>query len=184
VGNEAPELEKGFALTNNMLGGYTIAFRKEVWEEVGGWDDRCSTAQSDNVFLIKIWKAGYWKGILSGARRLELEQFERPDTYVHTAGVSVYDRSLPKIFGLNDLHEINVRRAELSRQWDDTQKQIPAGLENLDYWFKYFFDIFSAKFDNIFETENVTYDVSRVNWDIAERHGQAKWKDAILGDFT
>lgn len=150
-----------FYLTNNLLGGYTQAFRKSIWKEIGGWEERASTGRSDNIFLFKLLKAGYWKGILPGETRIDLAN--NKEGYIPSAPL--------------------MKEQLYDRKWEEEQLYEPAGLANIQYWFDYYFEIFGTKFNSIFEMQNITYDAKRIDWNVASRHGQSKWRGQIENDF-
>lgn len=180
-----------FSISNYLGGGISQAFRKDVWKEVGGWDLRSTSGQSDNVFLFKILKAGYWKAVIEGFARVKCANFEEEKTYVPTAGfMKGNDCSLPKIFGLdwNQQVYLNQMRRVACQVWVDGERTIPnretfddrpnptAGLNDINYWFQYFQDVFG--------NHGTSHDYKDVNWDAASRHGQSKWKDQIFKDFS
>jgi hypothetical protein len=178
-----------FAVSNYLGGGITQACRKEVWKEVGGWDLRSTSGQSDNVFLFKILRAGYWKAVMEGSQRVRCANFDEVDTYVPTAGfMKGNDCSLPKLFGISEQMQtgVNAMRRTACQVWVDGERTIPnretfddrpnptAGLNDIEYWFHYFNDIFGGI--------GTSHDVRQIDWDIASRHGQSKWQEQILKD--
>ncbi len=179
-----------FAISNYLGGGISQAFRKEVWKEVGGWDLRSTSGQSDNVFLFKILRAGYWKAIMEGRDRVKCANFEEESTYVPTAGLMRgHDCSLPKLFGMDPTEQIILghHKRESCQYWVDGERTIPnresfdsrpnpvAGLNDIEYWFHYFQDIFG--------NTGTSHNVHQIDWNVATIHGQDKWKDEIFKDF-
>lgn len=183
-GNKSGSLNTKFSLTNNLLGGYILAFRKEVWEEVKGWDTTYTSAQSDNVFLMKILSRGYWKAILKGGPKALLANFEEIDTYIATASLAKPNNAVPKIFNLPNIEDIYWLEQRKALDKDESTKDINAGFTNLQYWFDYIFEIFNTKFDDIELMSEVSYDINNINWTASLRHGQQKWRDIILNDFS
>ena len=190
----------GYCLSSNIGRGSTIAFRKSVWKEVNGFDDRCPSGQADNVFLYKTLRAGYWRAMIKDGPHMLIGNFvydeEYSPTHPFTKG---NDCSLPKIFGLSydDWVMYNNYRRESCQWWVDgertipdrhtyegvsfdgtkymdTRKNKPAGLNDIPYWIDYFKDIFGG--------EKLS-DINNVNWEVANKHGQSRWKKEILNDF-
>lgn len=177
-----------FAVTNFLGGGSTIAFRKSVWQEVGGFDERSTSGQADNVFIYKIFKQGYWKALMQGPERIKVGNFVYGSEYKDTQTLSQGRDCCPtKLFPLTDDEHMALwhKRKEACQYWVDGERTIPnrqfydtrqnpiAGLNDIPYWNQYFIDIFGGKMSS---------NISDINWSVAERHGQAKWKDAILGE--
>jgi glycosyltransferase involved in cell wall biosynthesis len=182
-----------FAVSNFLGGGSCVAFRKDVWKEVGGWDERSTSGQADNVFIYKILKAGYWKALMEGPERIKVGNFVYGDDYKPTQGYSNgNDCSIPKIFGISerDYIRLNHIRREACQYWVDGERTIDegngrsfydnrlnptAGLNDIPYWGNYFLEMYGNKHSN---------NVHDVNWTVAERHGHSKWKEQILNDFA
>ena len=188
-----------YAVSNYLGGGSCIAFRKSVWAEVGGWDERSTSGQADNVFVYKILKAGYWKALLEGHDRVKVGNFVypepssgAPDAYKPTQGYSKgNDCSFPKIFGIPEREQIRLAHIhrEACQYWVDGERTIDegngrsfyddrpnptAGLNDINYWGEYFLDMFGKKH---------SHSVADVDWEIAKRHGQEKWKEQVLNDY-
>ena len=180
-----------FALSNFLGGGSTIAFRKDVWAEVGGWDERSTSGQSDNVFIYKILKSGYWKGLMEGPERAKVGNFVYGDDYKPTQPFSNGDDcSIPRIFGMGKNHYIraNWMRREACQYWVDGERTIPDrrsfyddrdnpewGLNDIPKWGDHFLAMFNGKNSN---------SIHDIDWDVAAVHGQAKWKQEIYSDFN
>jgi glycosyltransferase involved in cell wall biosynthesis len=188
-----------FAVSNFLGGGSCVAFRKSVWKEVGGWDERSTSGQADNVFIYKILRAGYWKALMEGPDRIKVGNFVYPepssghaDAYKPTQGYSRgNDCSIPKIFGIPEREYIRLNhiRREACQYWVDGERTIDegngrsfyddrpnpvAGLNDIPYWGNYFLEMYGNKHSN---------DVTQVNWDVAARHGQSRHREAIQRDF-
>jgi glycosyltransferase involved in cell wall biosynthesis len=180
------------ALTTFLGGGSSMAFRKEVWQQVGGWDERSTSGQSDNVFVFKMLRDGYWKAIMEGTDSVKVGNFVYGDAYDDTASKMMggNDCSLPKLFGpgIDDekrLHWNQTRRVAC-QWWVDGERTIPgrpqydgrenkiAGLNDIPYWSNYFLDIFGHKHSNSSKD---------IDWEVASRHNQAQWRSEIARDF-
>lgn len=178
-----------WAVTNYLGGGSCIAFRKDVWQEVGGWDERSTSGQADNVFIYKILRAGYWKGIVEGKDSTKVGNFVYGDDYKPTQGYSKgIDCAFPKIFKIdpNRLAALGAKRREACQYWVDGERTIPdrhtydnrpnpvAGLNDIPYWHHYFLRVFGNK---------NSHSVADINWEEANLHGQSKWKNQIIADY-
>jgi glycosyltransferase involved in cell wall biosynthesis len=180
-----------YAVSNYLGGGSCIAFRKSVWQEVGGWDERSTSGQADNVFIYKILRAGYWKALLEGKDRVKVGNFVYGDDYKPTQGYSKgNDCSFPRMFRISeqDQQRLAYVHREACQYWVDGERTIDegngrsfyddrpnpvAGLNDINYWGEYFLDLFGHKH---------SHSVLDVNWELAKRHGQDKWKEQILND--
>lgn len=165
-------------LSNDWGGGHCVAFRKQVWEDVGGWCEWNTTGQSDNVFLLKTIKAGYFKGILKDGPYIG-------NIHPHTEGYlpatnfsKGVDCSYPKLFGLTPKQQLYLawKRREYCQLWVDGERTIAnrhtfdnrenpvAGLNDFHYWDDYLKRIIK---DGV------------INWEEAKLHGQDKWRVLI-----
>lgn len=177
------------AVSNFLGGGSAMGFRKDVWAEVGGWDERSTSGQSDNVFFHKILRAGYFKGIMEGPDRVKVGNFVYGNEYKATAKYMKFDCSIPKVFGLTDEQQVylNHKRREACQVWVDGERTIPdrhlfddrenkeAGLNDINYW--------SCYFQEMFGNVGTSHCADAIDWDIAARHNQSRWKDYIMKDF-
>lgn len=183
------------ALSNFLGGGSSMAFRKEVWQQVGGWDERSTSGQSDNVFFFKILRAGYWKAVVEGKDSIKVGNFVYGDKYDDTASKMMggNDCSLPRLFGPGITEEQRVqwnhmRRVacqwwvdgertvpvEERRKWGDDRQNQEWGLNDIPAWSNHFLRIFGNKHSN---------SIYNIDWEVAKVHHQAQWKDEILKDF-
>jgi glycosyltransferase involved in cell wall biosynthesis len=171
-----------FGLTNNLLGAYTLGFRKDVWQAVGGWDENISSARSDNVFIAKLIKAGYWKAVLEGNCRIQLANND-PD-YIPTAPLATDHSTLGNFFGMSKNNEIQLRTLRVVKNniWEAMCLQ-EGGLANIHHWFDYFFRVFGTQFVSIFDMQNISYDPSKIDWYVATEYNQDTWKELLLEDF-
>jgi glycosyltransferase involved in cell wall biosynthesis len=179
------------AVSNFLGGGSSMAFRKEVWQQVGGWDERSTSGQSDNVFFFNILRAGYWKAVVEGHDSIKVGNFVYGTAYNDTAKImGGSDCCLPKLFGPGITEEKrlywNQMRRVACQFWVDGERTIPNretyddrpnptyGHNDIPYWSNYFMDIFGGKHSN---------SAKEINWEIANRHTQDQWKNEIKKDF-
>jgi len=190
-----------FGLSSSAAGPGVCAYRKDVWEEVGGWDMRCTSGQSDNVFFHKIYKAGYWRALLVDKPSLIMNEPLEGFNYESSTAINKgNDCSIPKLFGIEDkwYEHLNHTRREACQWWVDGERTIlnrheyiansftgqkirdtrsnpeHGGLNDLDYWHKYFMDLFGGKHST---------DVGKIDWELASRYNMDRWKVEILRDF-
>jgi len=178
-----------FAASNYLGGGSCIAFRKEVWDEVGGWDERSTSGQADNVFIYKILRAGYWKAVMEGKDRMKVGNFVYGDDYKPTQGYSGgHDAHYTRIFGVDPakLELLGHKHREACQWWVDGERQIPGrpgydgrenklrGLNDIHGWGEHFLAMYGGV---------NSHSALDVNWDVATLTGQAKWKEMILNDL-
>jgi glycosyltransferase involved in cell wall biosynthesis len=176
-------------VSSRLGGGSTIAFRKEVWKEIGGFNERSTSSQADNVFIYSMLRAGYWRAFMEGHDSVKVGNFVYGDEYKPTVHYTKgNDCSLPKIFGLTEEEYViaNHRKRECSQFWVEGQRTIgfrecydglenPVwGLNDIPKWGNYFMDIFGGKNSD---------DVREIDWEVAKIHGQEKWRGMIEKDF-
>ena len=192
-----------FALNSRIGRGSTIGYRKDVWKEVGGWDLRSTSGQSDNVFLHKIYTKGYWRAVLPRDPSILIGNFEYGEQSYDPSFplMNGNDCSLPKLFGMSkeDYVRWNNYRREANQWWVDGERTIEnretayvgisfdgsrykdtrgnkkAGLNDIPYWMNYFKDIFSG--------EEYSTNPREIAWEKSSDHGQSKWRDIISSDF-
>ena len=178
-----------FCLSSGLGGGAACAFRKEVWEEVGGFDYRSPSSQSDNVFIFKILVKGYWKAMLEGKSKIDLGNYVYGDDYKPTEPMMRgRDCSFPKIFGVDQrqLDHLGLVKRQACDFWCNGERTIPdrhtyddrpnptAGLNDIPYWGDYFTGMFGGK---------NSCDPKEIVWEKTELHNQIKWKEEIMRDF-
>ncbi len=191
-----------YAVSNYLGGGSCIAFRKSVWQEVGGWDERSTSGQADNVFVYKVLRAGYWKALLEGKERVKVGNFVYGDDYKPTQGYSKgNDCSFPRLFNLKmdqgrlaHLHRESCQYWVDGQRWIDegngrsfyddrpnpdrpkivTDKKDNVGLNDINFWGDHFLTMFGGKH---------SHSVHDINWEVAKVFGHDKWKEQILNDI-
>lgn len=199
-----------FAVSNFLGGGSCIAFRKEVWAEVGGWDERSTSGQADNVFVYKVLKHGYWKALIEGKDSVKVGNFVypepdsgHPDAYKPTQGYSKgNDCSIPKIFKLEENHyrSINHLRREACQYWVDGERTIDEGNgrsfyddrpnpdrplrveDKKDHVGLNDINFWGDHFIRMFNMKN-SNDTHDIDWEIAKIFNHDKWRQSISQDF-
>jgi len=152
-----------FTLRHGISGCCALAFRKEVWEEIGGFEEIISGC-CDTTLMYKMYRAGYFRAVALGERwirNISLEEKGNSDTTIGPYG----DCGYPRVFNLNNYDELCRKRAwECQRRQDEHQKE-PAGISNIDYWHGYSVELMPQ-----------SGVISSIDWEVAKRHGQIKWK--------
>lgn len=166
---------KDVVVVNSFGGGHTQAFRREVWEQVGGWCEHNTTGQSDNVFLLKILKSGYFKGYIPGGPFVDVTHPNAAGYVDSFSFANGNDCSLPKLFNFDKSTQVALghKRREFCQYWVDGERTIPgrtdgridpiAGLNDFGYW-----DIY---------LKSIVNNDGTINWENTIKHGQDKWRN-------
>lgn len=159
----------------NLVGlqsGSSLAFRKEVWKEVGGWNENVHSGSSDASFIHSIFSKGYFAATPRGKKYVSNLSYERVQNRDSAMAASGYDCSYPKIFNLKKDFEGYDRycklREHLCNQHANSIINVPASITNLTYWCNYI--------------NKMLFDKPEINWDIARLHCHDKWKNEIEED--
>ncbi len=167
VGGGTPLVESNgcrFRLGPNVGNGSMMAFRKEVWQEVGGFPHVFSGA-SDTAFMRTLLKHGYFN---AGHFVKDAESFDNVDYHTGcsrtTIGPNKYDISYPCLFKAPNLGAHSKRSEQSRTDWTHREEKVDAGISNNDWWHHYFADAFIPEENN--------YDWSKLTF-------HQKWKDKI-----
>lgn len=155
-----------FSLYPGIGSGCAMAFRKDFWQEVGGFEENVHSGCSDTTILYRCWKFGYFRAILVGdptLKNVSLEENQNRDTSIGPTGT---DCAYPKIFGIQNQYQQMRERMEVCQKNQDGQRHMPASISNVDYWDQYSHKILRDG-------------LGRIDWDAGVLHGQAKWKRMI-----
>jgi glycosyltransferase involved in cell wall biosynthesis len=181
-------LDTKYIIAPKLGGGSSIAFRKEVWQEVGGFSEECISSQSDNVFIFKMLKAGYFKGFVLNEPGLTVEDPGGKEYKGSVDWMQGRDCSYPKLFKMPPrvLDDISLARQRWNYYWTDGERTIDirgtpafpdtrpnpiAGLNDIPYWGTYWDNMLGS---NPPET---------LDWKLAEKHGQDKWQEEIQASY-
>lgn len=159
-----------FGLIKSIGDGSNFAFRKEVWNEIGGFESDVTCGCADTPFIYKMWKYGYFRSVLFDEQRIinmSREEQQGKDTTM-ISKLENKELSYPKLFGPIDYDEIcKQRKFKCQERFTDIKNQ-DASIGNLDYWRFYT--------ESLFKQYGM---ISTIDWLKAEKHGQNKWKDII-----
>jgi len=162
-----------FQVLHGINGGDTMGFRKDFWDEVGGWESDMITGFSDCAFLFKCWKYGYFRAGMSGPQCVKNESREEKGNTDSTIG-KFGELAYNKIFNLEaDYEALCTERFNFGKDYSYVKQKFDRSLTDLPYWDSYSKDIFRQ-----------LYKISEINWEHAKRHGQYKWKAILLKEVT
>jgi len=155
-----------FTLNHGIASGAAMAFRKDFWEDVGGFEEEVISGCADTPLLYKMYRHGYFRAVVLGERRMRnvsAEDQGNRDTTIGPYG----DCSYPRIFGVSDgeYRELCRDRAMRCQRNQDTHRNEPAGISNLEYWHCYSVELIPQ-----------SGVISSINWDVAKRHEQIRWR--------
>ncbi len=144
--------------------GSMMAFRREVWREVGGFP-HADCGSSDTSFMRKVFKAGYWNAMQLVRDHECFDNADFPACPRSTIGSNKHDLSYPWLFKVPDL-------ATKSKQYYNQQSRVvhgpwqndAGGIANNDWWHNYYADA-------------VVVGENRFDWDKLPYH--QKWRDKV-----
>jgi glycosyltransferase involved in cell wall biosynthesis/cephalosporin hydroxylase len=158
-----------FMFNRGLGSGCALGFRKDVWNQVNGWNNKtASTGNADVAFMIKVVKNGYFPTALIKnefdplIRNISQTKANGLDS---TIGRQPYDCSLPRIFNYDPYLKQSVKRYSAAADAMQLTYKEPAGETNLDFWHKFLNELINEDYT--------------VNWTIAERYGHINWKDQV-----
>ena len=159
-----------FTLTYGIGAGCVMAFRRDFWENVGGFEEDTISGCSDTPLLYKMWREGYFRALLLGPKRIRNVDYEEYKSSHSTIGRTGTDCCYPKIFPHTDqaLRIQSKKREQFCQRHVDRERYEPASISNVDYWHEY-----SQK---ILPQPGM---LSSMNWENGKKHGQFKWKESI-----
>lgn len=156
-----------FTLAHGISSGAALAFRKEFWEEVGGFEDDVISGCADTPLLYKMYKEGYFRAVVLGERRVRNVSAEDQGNRDSTIG-PYGDCNYPRVFRTDDYENLCRQRGQRCQNNQDSQREVPAGLSNLDYWHGYSVEVMPR-----------SGVISSINWEAAKKHGQIRWRRLI-----
>ena len=157
-----------FMVSKEFGGGCAMAFRKDLYQEIGGFDTThvCS-GNADVSFITRTYRAGYFpvKPIFENKflRNTSQEQCASSDTTIKGVGGC----NLPKLFKIPRYlyHSKNEHRHNLCDQRQQEAYRADQGEANIQYWGGYI--------------ESLVGNDGSIDWEVAKKHGQDKWKSDI-----
>jgi len=161
-----------FTLNNGISSGATMAFRKDFWEEIGGFEEEIISGCADTPVLYKMYRHGYFRAVVLGEKRIRnvsAEDVGNRDTTIGPYG----DCGYPRVFKVSEeeYRRLSLERAVYCQRNQDSHQHEPAGISNLHYWHAYS--------EELLPRSGV---VSSINWEAARKHGQTRWRTLIEGE--
>jgi len=155
-----------FTLNHGISSGCTMAFRKDFWETVGGFEEEIISGCADTPLLYKMYRHGYFRAVVLGERRVRNVSLEDQGNRDSTIG-PYGDCGYPRAFGLSDerYKELCIQRVVACQRNQDSNRNAPMGISNIDYWHGYSVEVMPRNGE-----------ISSINWEAAKRHGQIKWR--------
>ena len=170
------ETKRPFCILPGIGAGCVMAFRREVWEEVGGWNEEMHTAMADVSFMVRVVKKGYFIATTpcpSPFNNMSIKEQSNLDTTVGTKNKGC-DNSYPKIFGMGSyFDDINKDRAQAVTNAACEHCQEPEHEANLQYWHTVMEELVGD-----YEAKGKDF-----HWD-KDKYGHSKWKDLIEEEYV
>ena len=170
--NQAPITANGvdFHLTTLPTGAGMMAFRKEVWEECGGFPGVYTNA-GDTCFMINAMMHGYFNASMYINEEEfftnvdQLAGYEDP-----TAGKTPYDNCYPHVFGIANMAEANEGRRVRIYNYSHHNYYAPEGIVAHSWWHENYFS-------KAYDPATHSFD-----WGVL-KHGQEKWREPVEEDM-
>lgn len=157
-------------LNSNPKGSGAFAFRKAVWEELGGFPERHHSA-ADIGFFYSLLKTGYFNGFIVNSPQL-FRNVDQEQGYANpTEGTSQFANGYPRLFGVpkQQLIDESLRRKGRVLQISQADDKTPAGINNISYWAEWFSGV---------------HENGKLLWGSRYMFGQDRWMSEIEGDLV
>jgi glycosyltransferase involved in cell wall biosynthesis len=158
-----------FMFIRGLGAGCAMAFRKDVWSQVEGWNNKTvATGNADVAFMTRVIRNGYFAALLvkktTDPLITNMSQFHQ-NGQDSTIGRQPFDCSLPKLFKYEPYMKESRQRYENAANAMQITYKEPEGEVNIHFW-------------HTFLNELIKEDYS-VDWIIAKKHGHIRWKGLI-----
>ena len=158
-----------FMFTRGLGSGCAIAFRKDVWDQVDGWNNKTvSTGNADVAFMTKVVRNGYFPVSLVKKNSDPLitnMSMSRQKMSDSTIGRTSFDCSLPRLFNYEPYMKQSLKRYDDAANAMQITYKEPEGDVNLHFW---------HSFLNLLITDDYS-----VDWELARKYKHIRWKDQI-----
>jgi glycosyltransferase involved in cell wall biosynthesis len=158
-----------FMLTRGLGAGCAMAFRKDVWTQVDGWNNKTvATGNADVSFMIRVVRHGYFPTTLVKKTpdpliiNMSMLSQKGQDS---TIGRVTFDCSLPRLFNYQPYMKQSQKRYDDAANAMQITYKEPEGEVNLHFW-------------HTFLNELIKEDYT-VDWELAQKHGHIRWKDQV-----
>lgn len=167
-----------FYPSRHFGGGCILSFRKDNFEEIGGWDNYGTTSGNADVsFMIRMIKSGKFPALLLRNEKfitnMSSERCNMRDSTIGDGKVIHCNTSFPKLFNLNNQNDLtyytlSVDRCSRANKIMSDDYKIDEGNVNLDYFTKFLYGLVGEDYT--------------IGWDNAgSKYGHNKWKNEIEG---
>jgi glycosyltransferase involved in cell wall biosynthesis len=164
---------------------HCFGIRREVWEEVNGWDENVQTTASDVGFVGSIFGKGYFTLFVEGTITNEMwpkssdgkvnTPGSNPD-YIDAARFTRNDNNVPPIFKMRDINyhkeACEARRSAIWHGVNDAQNEE----RFYPQWYNSNFQC--QEIAKLFPNDKF------IDWEFAKVYGHDKFKDRIIKDFN
>ena len=154
-----------FNLSTKLGWGSSLAFRKDVFNDIGQFDSfHCCSGNADVSFMCRTIKKGYFLANFESNDQIEIPD-QKDNFKDSTITNQNYDCSFPRLFATNDnmiLSDGNRKRCDFYMQ--KSYREI-GGNTNIDYWNSYLATLIDNNQD--------------IDWTVSKIHGQYMWKDEV-----
>jgi hypothetical protein len=180
----APDGTK-IALAGNMGSCHCFGMRSEVWDAVGGWDEKVQTTSSDGGFLGHVFQLGLFAVYIEGTVVNEMwprsadgkiNEGGSNSDYISSAEFTRGDNNIPPIFKMSqDLHK-NLCEMRKHMIW--------LGVNTFIHQDQYYPFWYNSHFQSRVFAE-MSPAPGKVNWDKAKDYGfgHERWRDRMIHDF-
>lgn len=168
--------ETKFDITG-IKSGCALAFRKNVWREIGGWNEHFISGGADVAFMTTIFKWGYFAVAPYGKEYAINTSYIKYNNTDSSIGKSGYDCSYPKIFNTKEkgYDEWCKAREGECYKITNTLNRNESTIGNIDYWHNYMKRLGEKSGNTISE---------KIDWEFGKLHGHDKWKDQISNEIA
>jgi glycosyltransferase involved in cell wall biosynthesis len=158
-----------FTFTRGVGSGCALAFRKDVWTQVKGWNNRTvASSNADVSFMVRVLRSGYFNAsLVKEIPVLTNMSMDRERNKDSTIGRIQYDCSLPKIFNSMEYQQLSRKICSNASDAMQITYRQPHGETNIQWWHDYVNLLITSEY--------------KVDWKIAEEYnfGHIKWKSLI-----
>lgn len=161
-----------FIIPRGMGLGGAIAFHRDPWANVGGWDSHGVLSNNSDVsFMCRTIMAGYFPALLFDrgpcvANMSMVEQAGKDSTI----GRRRFDVSGPRLFACPDYDAVVGSRVTRAARSMAEQYTAMGGACNIEFWQRF--------------TERLIEESYQINWTVAHEHGHDRWQSAVDGTFV
>jgi len=156
-------------LTSLPSGSSIFAFRKQIWQEVGGFPQVYHNG-GDIAFIHKVCGSGYFNAQVPQSRQECFLNVDASEGYTDSTYTrSEFDSSYPRLFRAPNLREENLARATRVYNFSHEEYEKHLGLHNIESWRNYFKT--AKRGDSYY-------------WSQMQPFGQDEWQELVERDIV